>query len=98
MPPDLRLLLERENVELAGSRAIDHGTQYDLVRYGETAKLNVYHTGKVSTGGRASKLRELLEGWRTSRMGATGPRARPAATRPVPVRNCAFLTQRSTYF
>ena len=66
VPPDLRLLLDREGVEIAGSRAIDHGTQYDLARDGETAKLNVYHTGKISTGGRASRLRELLEGWRTS--------------------------------
>jgi ribonuclease HIII len=62
----LRLLLNREGVKIAGSRTIDHGTQYDLTRNGETAKLNVYHTGKISTGGRASRLRDLLESWRTS--------------------------------
>jgi ribonuclease HIII len=83
VPPDLRLLLDREGVRIAGSRPIDHGTQYDVTRNGETAKLNVYHTGKVSTGGRASALRDLLEDWRTSRQGASGTRARPSETRPV---------------
>ena len=66
VPAALRLLLDREGVEIARSRPIDHGTQYDLTRDGETAKLNVYRTGKISTGGRASGLRDLLEGWRTS--------------------------------
>ena len=41
VPPDLRSLLDREGVEIAGSRVIDHGTQYDLARDDETAKLNV---------------------------------------------------------
>jgi ribonuclease HIII len=74
VPVALRLLLDREGVEIAGSRPIDHGTQYDLTRNNETAKLNVYHTGKISTGGRASRLRDLLEGWRTSQTKAAGPR------------------------
>jgi len=74
VPAALRLLLDREGVEIAGSRPIDHGTQYDLTRNNETAKLNVYHTGKISTGGRASGLRDLLEGWRTSQTEAAGPR------------------------
>ena len=72
VPQGLRRLLDSEGVELVGSRPIDHGTQYDLARGGETAKLNVYRTGKVSTGGRASSLRDLLEGWRTSQAGAGG--------------------------
>lgn len=74
IPADLRLLLDREGVEVAGSRIIDHGTQYDLTRGAESAKLNVYDTGKVSTGGRASGLRDLLEIWRTAQ--AAGPRSR----------------------
>lgn len=82
-PAGLRLLLDEEGVEITSSRPIDHGTQYDLAREGETAKLNVYHTGKVSTGGRASGLRDLLEGWRTSRTKATGTPARPSGARPV---------------
>jgi ribonuclease HIII len=85
VPADLRLLLDREGVKIMGSRPIDHGTQYDLTRKGETAKLNVYRTGKISTGGRASSLRDLLENWRTSQAGASGARApaRPSGARPV---------------
>jgi ribonuclease HIII len=84
-PAGLRLLLDAEGVQITSSRPIDHGTQYDLARDGETAKLNVYHTGKVSTGGRASGLRDLLEGWRTSRTRTTGTAApaRPSGARPV---------------
>jgi ribonuclease HIII len=78
VPPDLRSLLDREGVEIAGSRAIDHGTQYDLARDDETAKLNIYRTGKISAGGRASRLRELLEGWRMSQTGVGGMRAATA--------------------
>ncbi len=78
VPPDLRSLLDREGVEVAGSRAIDHGTQYDLARDDETAKLNVYRTGKISAGGRASGLRELLEGWRTSQTSVVSTRASTA--------------------
>ena len=81
VPPDLRSLLDREGVEIAGSRAIDHGTQYDLARNDETAKLNVYHTGKISAGGRASGLRELLESWRTAQTGTRASTAR-AGGRP----------------
>lgn len=85
VPADLRLLLDREGVKIAGSKPIDHGTQYDLTREGETAKLNIYHTGKVSTGGRASGLRDLLETWRTSRTRSTGAQAsaRLAGARPA---------------
>jgi ribonuclease HIII len=82
VPPDLRSLLDREGVEIAGSRAIDHGTQYDLARNDETAKLNVYHTGKISAGGRASGLRELLESWRTAQTGTRASTAR-AGGRPI---------------
>jgi ribonuclease HIII len=85
VPPDLRSLLDREGVEIAGSRAIDHGTQYDLARNDETAKLNVYHTGKISAGGRASGLRELLEGWRTSQTSPGGTRASTARAGGRPI-------------
>jgi len=85
IPAELRLLLDREGVEIAGSRPIDHGIQYDLTREGETAKLNVYHTGKVSTGGRASELRDLLEGWRTSQSKAGGARISTALSGVRPV-------------
>ena len=84
IPTGLRRLLRDEGAEVAASRPIDHGTQYDLVRNGESAKLNVYRTGKVSTGGKASRLMEVLEGWRTGegRAGRGGSRA-PAGSRPA---------------
>jgi ribonuclease HIII len=83
IPTGLRLLLDTEGAEVAASRPIDHGTQYDLVRNGETAKLNVYRTGKVSTGGKASRLMEVLEGWRTGEGKAGGGRSRaPSGPRP----------------
>ena len=84
-PEELRLLLEREGVEITGSRTIDYGTQYDLASDGETAKLNVYRTGKISTGGRASGLRDLIEDWRTSPSGAEGKRASAARAGGRPV-------------
>ena len=80
---DLRLLLEREGVRITGSKPIDYGTQYDLTRDGETAKLNVYHTGKISTGGRASGLRDLLEGWRASQAAGAWAPTGLAGSRPA---------------
>jgi ribonuclease HIII len=83
IPTGLRRLLDTEGAEVAASRPIDHGTQYDLVRNGETAKLNVYRTGKVSTGGKASRLMEVLEGWRTGEGKVGGSRNRaPSGPRP----------------
>lgn len=83
IPAGLRRLLDSEGARVTGSRPIDHGTQFDLVRGGETVKLNVYRTGKVSTGGKASRLKEVLESWRTGgkKAGkkAGGGRRRPAA-------------------
>lgn len=84
IPAGLRRLLDNEGAEVAASRPIDHGTQYDLVRNGETAKLNVYHTGKVSTGGKASRLMEVLEGWRTGEGKAGGGGSRKSVAGPRP--------------
>ena len=85
IPTGLRRLLDDEGAEVAASRPIAHGTQYDLVRNGETAKLNVYRTGKISTGGKASRLMEALEGWRTGegRAGGGGSRKPAAGPRPA---------------
>ncbi|HEV2093518.1 MAG TPA: ribonuclease HIII [Rubrobacter sp.] len=84
IPTGLRRLLDAEGAAVAASRPIDHGTQYDVVRDGETAKLNVYRTGKVSTGGKASRLMEVLEGWRTGEGKAGGGGIRKAAAGPRP--------------
>ncbi len=84
IPTGLRRLLDDEGAEVAASRPIDHGTQYDLVRNGETVKLNVYRTGKIATGGKASRLKEVLEGWRTGEGKAGGSRNRaPSGPRPA---------------
>jgi ribonuclease HIII len=85
IPTDLRRLLDNEGAEVAASRPIDHGTQYDLVHEGETAKLNVYRTGKVSAGGKASRLTKVLERWRTGegRAGGRGNRKPAAGPRPA---------------
>ncbi len=79
IPAGLRRLLDSEGARVTGSRPIDHGTQFDLIRGGETVKLNVYRTGKVSTGGKASRLKEVLEGWRTGGKKAGGGRRSPDA-------------------
>jgi len=79
LPEELRLYLAEHGVEVVGSRRIDHGTQYRLVRGGEEATLNVYDTGRVLEGGRATGLRELLRGWRESRQGGPARRVRGSA-------------------
>lgn len=84
IPANLRSLLQAQGAEVAASRPIDHGTQYDLVRNGETAKLNVYRTGKVSTGGKASRLKDLLEGWRTGGQAVPSGQRRSASAGPRP--------------
>jgi ribonuclease HIII len=85
VPAELRQFLDGEGVEIAGCRAIDHGTQYELARGGETAKLNVYQTGKISAGGKASGLRDLLERWRASQTGGGNTLASKASTGARPV-------------
>ncbi len=88
IPEELRRRIEAHGATVAGSREIDHATQYRLVSGQEEATLNVYRTGKVLEGGKATGLRDLLRGWRLSLGGAgsptatprSGPRPRPNAT------------------
>jgi ribonuclease HIII len=82
IPAQLKDLLRASGVETAGSREIDHGTQYRLARGSDEAVLNVYSTGRVSVGGKPSGLRDLLEGWRVAQGGKpSGKRAgRPPAS------------------
>lgn len=79
IPEDLGRYLEEHGVKVAGSRRIDHGVQYRLVRGGEEATLNVYDTGRVLEGGKAAGLRELLRGWRERRQGGPARRFRASA-------------------
>ena len=64
VPDSLRRLLDASGAEFSTSRRIDHGIQYRVTHGSDTATLNVYTTGKVSTGGRHSPLLSLLEDWR----------------------------------
>lgn len=72
IPDSLKKLLDESGVEVSGHREIDHATQYTLSREHESATLNVYHTNKVSVGGKSSDLKRLLEGWRLSQTGLNG--------------------------
>ncbi len=64
IPASLKRLLDVSGAEISFDRPIDHGSQYRVTRGPDAATLNVYTTGKTSTGGKASPLLELLEGWR----------------------------------
>ena len=64
IPDSLKRLLDASGVEISFDRPIEHGSQYRVTRGPDAATLNVYTTGKISTGGKASSLLELLEGWR----------------------------------
>ncbi|MCA1715580.1 MAG: hypothetical protein LC781_01555 [Actinobacteria bacterium] len=64
IPDSLKRLLDVSGAEISFDRPIDHGSQYRVTRGPDAATLNVYTTGKISTGGKASLLLELLEGWR----------------------------------
>jgi ribonuclease HIII len=64
IPDSLKRLLDASGAEISFDRRIDHGSQYRVVRGTDTATVNVYTTGKISTGGRPSPLLTLLEDWR----------------------------------
>ena len=71
LPADLEKLLQDQGARVSSSRPIDYGTQYRVSRGPDTVTLNVYHrSGKVSTGGKASSLLAVLEGWRSARAGS----------------------------
>lgn len=84
MPRDLQPLLDAWDVRVTGHREIDYGTQYYLERGPESARLNVYTTGKVAVQAPRSGLRDLLEGWKEVREGwrSSGEAAR--STGPTP--------------
>ena len=55
-------MLDEWGVSIAGHREIDHATQYYLERGQESARLNVFTTGKVMVQGPNSGLRDLVAG------------------------------------
>ena len=64
IPDSLKRLLDASGAEISFDRPIDHGSQYRVTRGPDAATVNVYTTGKTSTGGRHSPLLNLLEDWR----------------------------------
>lgn len=85
MPDDLKRVLDELGAEVYFVRSIDHGTQYRVTYGSETVPLNVYQTGKVSIGGKASGLKTLIEDWRLERPGSTLARSEGAHIRVRPV-------------
>ncbi len=67
VPDDLKRLLDASGAEIHFSRHIDYGTQYRVTRGPDAATLNVYASGKASTGGKPSPLLDMLEDWRRAR-------------------------------
>ena len=67
IPEELRRWIEVYGASVAGTREIDYGTQYRIVRGPEAATLNVYTTGKVAVQGPRSGLKDLLQSWKDAR-------------------------------
>ena len=78
IPGDLRAKLDEAGATVAGHREIDYATQYRLERGPDSARLNVYSTGKVLVQGKISGLKELLD---EGAAALGGRRARSAADR-----------------
>jgi ribonuclease HIII len=78
IPDSLKRLLDASGAKISFNRCIDHGSQYRIVRGTDTATVNVYTTGKTSTGGKPSPLLNLLESWRQTQAAeaSTGKRER----------------------
>ncbi len=76
IPYSLKRLLDASGAGISFDRQIDHGSQYRVTRGKDIATVNVYTTGKTSTGGRPSPLLNLLEGWRQAQAVEVGSRTR----------------------
>ena len=84
IPDSLKRLLDASGAEISFGRDIDYGTQYHVTRGPDTVTVNVYTTGKISTGGKPSTLLDLLEGWRLAQ---TDVKASVAEKRPQRTRS-----------
>ncbi|MBA3471705.1 MAG: hypothetical protein H0T57_00505 [Rubrobacter sp.] len=86
IPDSLKRLLDASGAEISFDRPIDHGSQYRVTCGPDTATVNVYTTGKTSTGGRSSSLLNLLEDWRLAQAAeaSAGKRERKSANTAEP--------------
>jgi ribonuclease HIII len=83
IPDSLKRLLDASGAEISFRRDIDYGTQYRVTRGPDTVTVNVYTTGKTSTGGKPSPLLDLLEGWRLGQPSETSAGKDPQSVRPA---------------
>lgn len=72
IPEDLRRKLQQHGATVTEAGDIQNATRYRLFRNGEEATLDVYTTGSVVPGGKASGLRSLVEAWKKTRPGGPG--------------------------
>jgi ribonuclease HIII len=84
LPADLERILETSGAEISYVRSIDHGSQYRITHGPDTATVNVYTSGKISTGGRRSTLLDLLENWRLAQTNAVEKHSRWSASPAEP--------------
>ena len=84
IPSDLKRILEASGAEIFFVRPIDHGTQYRITHGPDTATVNVYTSGKISTGGKRSILLDLLEDWRLAQANAAEKHPRWSTSLPEP--------------
>jgi len=80
IPDDLKLLLEALGAKISFVRHVDHGAQYRVTHGPDTATVNIYTSGKISTGGSPSTLLDLLEDWRLARTNAEKRSYGPASS------------------
>ena len=81
IPDGLKRLLNDLGAEVSFARSIDHGTQYRVTHGSDTVPVNVYQTGKMSIGGKASGLKTLIEDWCLECLGTASGRTESAHTR-----------------
>jgi ribonuclease HIII len=84
IPEDLRRRIEAYGASVAEVSPIAHATRYRLTHGPETATLDVYHTGKISEGGKESGLKALLRNWRLSRVAVGADRTVRGTVKPIP--------------
>jgi ribonuclease HIII len=86
IPDSLERLLDASGAEVSFHRPIDHGSQYRVTRGTDAATVNVYTTGKTSTGGKPSPLLNLIEEWRLAQSteASAGKRERRSANTAEP--------------
>lgn len=83
IPQDLQELLAEHGARVEEHRPIDHATQYRLTNDAERVTLNVYNSGKVLVQGKASPLRDAVDGWKEARGGKTARRGAGGGRVPV---------------